>query len=157
MNYARCSKAAFLVVLMVMFVGCKSKQEKTAQPQDQAAAPAVTPEGQPGAPAVSPQDKADAQAAAARVLALMESGDFSAVYQGSAAGFRQIGSEAQFVGKFQQTRKNVGVLKNPRETSFGTLPGPRYVLVYRLGNDRYQTDMRLTFARAKSAKMELAG
>ena len=82
-------------------------------------------------PIVPPQDKADAQAAAVRVLALMEAGDFPAIYKDSAAGFKQIGSESQFVAKFQQTRKNVGVLKNPQEISFGTLPGNGYVFIYR--------------------------
>src|SRR6185369_14486851 len=106
---------------------------------------------------VPPQDKADAQAAAVRVLALIESGNFPAVYKDAAAGFKQIGSESQFVAKFQETRKNVGVLKNPKQVSFGTLPGNGYVFVYRLENESYKSDIRLTFARSQSGKMELAG
>jgi hypothetical protein len=162
MNNVHCIKTAFLLVILVTFIGCKSKQDKpranTATPQDKAAAPAVVPpRDKSGAPVVSPQDKADARAAAVRVLALMETGDFPAIYKDSAAGFKQIGSESQFVTKFQQTRKSVGVLKKPQEISFGTLPGNGYVFVYRVENERYATDMRLTFARSQSGKMELAG
>lgn len=162
MNYVRCIKTALLLVILFSLIGCKSKQDKpvasTDAPQVKAAAPvAVLPKDKPGTPVVPPQDKADAQAAAVRVIALMESGDFPAIYKDSAAGFKQIGSESQFVAKFQQTRANVGVLKKPQEISFGTLPGNAYVFIYRLENERYKTDLRLTFARSQGGKMELAG
>ena len=157
-----CIKTAFLLVILVTFIGCKSKQDKSATntgaPQEKAASTAAVPsQDKPRATAASPQDKADAQAAAVRVLALMESGDFPAIYKDSAAGFKQIGSESQFVAKFQQTRKNVGVLKNPQQISFGLFPGIGYVFVYRLENQSYKSDIRLTFARSQSGKMELAG
>jgi hypothetical protein len=162
MNYVHCIKTAFLLVILVTFIGCKSKQDKpvasTGAQQEKAAAPAAAAaQDKPGTPVVPPQDKADAQAAAVRVLAFMESGDFPAIYKDSAAGFKQIGSESQFVAKFQQTRANVGVLKKPQAISFGTLPGKGYVFNYRLENERYKTDLRLTFARSPSGKMELAG
>ncbi|MBK5273449.1 MAG: hypothetical protein JJE30_00140 [Desulfuromonadales bacterium] len=162
MNYLRSIKIAFLLVILTTFIGCKSKQDKpvtgASAPQEKSAAPAsVAPQGKSGATVVPPQDKADAQTAAVRVLALMETGDFPAIYKESAAGFKQIGSESQFVAKFQQTRKSVGVLKNPQQISFGTLPGNGYVFTYRLENERYKTDLRLTFTRSQSGKMELAG
>lgn len=162
MNYLRFSKVTFLLVILSTFIGCKSKQDQpgagAGAPQEKVAAPThLPPQEKPGAPALLPKDKADAEAAAARVLALMESGDFHAIYQGAAAGFKQIGSESQFVAKFQQTRDNVGVLKNPRQISFGTVPGNGYVSVYRLENERFNTDLRLTFVRAQGGKMELAG
>lgn len=162
MNNVHCIKAVFLLVILVTFIGCKPKQDKpvtnVGTPKEKVAAPAtVPPKDNPGATAVSPQDKADAQAVAVRVLAFMESGDFPAIYKDSAAGFKQIGSESQFVAKFQQTRKNVGVLKNPHEISSATLPGNGYVFIYRLENERFKTDLRLTFARSQSGKMELAG
>jgi hypothetical protein len=160
MNCLRCIKTAFLLVVLVTFIGCKSKQDKpvanSGAPQEKAAAPAaVTFQLKPGIALT--QDKADAQAAAVRVLTLLESGDFPAIYKDSSDGFKQIGSESQFVAKFQQTRKSVGVLKNPQQISMGTLPGKGYVLIYRLENERYKTDMRLSFERAKNGKIELAG
>src|SRR6185369_15328069 len=111
MNYARCIKAAFLLVILTTFIGCKSKQEKPATnadtPQEKSATPAGTSsQNKPGSAVVPPQDKADAQAAAVRVLALMERGDFPAIYKDAAAEFKQIGSESQFVAKFQETRNN---------------------------------------------------
>lgn len=161
MNYARCIKAAFLLVILATFIGCKSKQEKPATnagaPQEKSATPALPPQNKPGSAVVPPQDKADAQAAAVRVLALMERGDFPAIYKDAAAEFKQIGSESQFVARFQETRNNVGVLKNPHQISFGILPGKGYVLVYRVENERYKSDLRLSFARSQSGKMELAG
>lgn len=162
MNNVLCIKAAFLLVILILFTGCKSKQDKpgasTGAPQEKAASPAVVPpQAKQVAPVATPKDKADAQAAAVRVLALMESGDFPAIYKDAAAGFKQIGSESQFVAKFQQTRKNVGVLKKPQEISFGTLPGNGYVFLYRVENERYKSDIRLTFSRSPDGKMELAG
>jgi hypothetical protein len=162
MNNVRWIKTAFPLVILLSLIGCKSKQDKPVTnpgaPQEKTAPPsAVPPQDKSAAPVVSPQDKADAQAAAVRVLALMESGDFPAIYKDTSAGFKQIGSESQFVAKFQQTRQSVGVLKKPQQISFGTLPGNGYVLIYRLENERYKTDMRLTFARSPSGKMELAG
>lgn len=154
-------KTAFLLIVLATFIGCKSKQDQpganAGTPQEKASTPAVPPQDKSGASAVAPQDKADAQTAAARILALMEAGDFPAIYKDAAAEFKQIGSESQFVAKFQQTRKNVGVLKNPQQISFGTLPGNAFVFVYRMENERYITDLRLTFTRSQGGKMELAG
>jgi hypothetical protein len=172
MNNVHCIKASFLIVILLTFIGCKSKQdkpgasvgtpqEKTAatvvQQQDKTVVPAMSPQEKAVAPVMSPQDKVDARAAAVHVIALMETGDFPSIYKNSAAGFKQLGSESQFVAKFQQTRKRVGILKNPQEISIGTLPGNGYVFVYRLENDSYKTDLRLTFTRTQSGKMELAG
>jgi len=162
MNYVCCIKTGILLVILATFIGCKSKQEdkpgtSTVTPQEKAAAPAVPTQSKTGASDVSPQDQTDAQAAAVRVLALMESGDFPAIYKDSANGFKQIGSESQFVAKFQQTRKNVGILKNPQLISFGKLPDNGYVFSYRVENENYKTDLRLTFTRSQSGKMELAG
>jgi len=160
MNYIRCMKAAVLPIIMVAIVGCESKQDKSGNAvpaQQNAAAPGTPGQVKGAAPVMSAQDKADARAAAVRVLALMESGDFPAVYKESAPSFKQIGSESQFVGKFQETRKTVGLLKNPQETRLGAIPGNGCVMVYRLENERYKTDFRLSFVRSSSGKMELVG
>lgn len=162
MIYRLCIKSALLLVIVSTSIGCNSKQDKPvtgAAPQEKAAQPAVPSGDKSGASLGSPQDKdkADAQAAAVHVLALLVNGDFSAIYRDAAAGFKQIGSESQFVAKFQQTRKNVGVLKNPQQIQSVTLSGNGYLFVYRLENERYKSDIRLTFARSQSGKMELAG
>ena len=149
---------AFLVIVSIALFGCKSKQ-------DQPVAGGTAPQGKQGSaaqdkaagPAVAPQERAEVRAVAARVLAQFESGDFSSLYKEASLGFQQLGSEDQFIAKFQQTRQSVGALKNPKETSFETLPNNIHVLVYRVSNDHYNTDMRLTFTRSKNGKMELAG
>ncbi len=149
---------AFLVIVSIALFSCKSKQDK---PEAGGAAP----QGKPGSaaqdkaagPAVSPQEKEEVRSAAAKVLAQFTAGDFAVVYKNAAPGFKQIGSESQFIEKFQQTRQKVGLLKNPKEISFETLPNKIHVLVFRLESDHYISDMRLSFTRAKSGTMELAG
>ena len=149
---------AFLVLVSIALFGCKSKQE-------QPGTGGTAPQGKPGStaqdkaagPVVSPQEKAEVTAAAAKVLAQFTAGDFAMVYKNATPGFKQIGSESQFVEKFQQTRQKVGLLKNPKEISFETLPNKIHVLVYRLENDHYISDLRLSFAREKNGTMGLAG
>ena len=167
MNYQRCLKTAVLFTLLVTFIGCKSKQENpgagTGAPQGKAvapaapAAPAAAPQAGTAQQAVLPKDKADAETAASRVLSQFTTGDFSALYKESAPGFKQIGTEGQFVAKFQHARQNVGALKNPKEVNIDARPDKSIVLVYRLENEHFATDLRLTFARAQSGKMELSG
>lgn len=164
MNCVRITKIAFLLALLVASFGCKSKEEKPAvnsgAPQ-QSAAPAPAPAGAPqekaAVPVASPQDMADARAAALKVLAQMGSGDFGAVYRSASPAFKQIGPEDAFVGKFRETRQKTGELKNPKEVKFDTRPDHIHVLVYGLENVNFLTEMRLSFDRDKSGKMELVG
>lgn len=155
-------KAIILVMAVITVIGCKAKQDKaesnsSAAPQNAGQIKSMSGQNTTGALVASPQDQADARSAAAHVLAQLEAGDFPAIYKESAAGFKQIGSETAFVAKFNQTRQKVGVLKNPHEISFASHPDKGHVLVYRLENQNFKTDMRLTFARSKSGKMELSG
>jgi hypothetical protein len=166
MNYVSRVNIASLLVVIVLCAGCKSKQEKPAAgpstPQEQAtgsAGPAAAPPaaGKPAVQAAAPREMADARAAAVRVLARMEAGDFAAVYKDSAPSFKQIGSEAAFVAKFEQTRQKTGVLTKPRELKFGTSPENIHVLLYRVENPRFSTEIRLSFERSKNGTMELVG
>jgi hypothetical protein len=161
MNYIRLGTSAFMLAVLLLMFGCKSRQEQAGTnppaPPGNTAASAVAPHGKNGPTAASTQDMATARSLAVRVLAQVEAGDFAAVYRDASAGFKSIGSESQFVSKFQQTRLRVGVLKNPRETSATVLPGKGIVLVYRVENERYNTDMRLSFSPSPSGKMELSG
>jgi len=162
MQFIRCSNIACLFAALVIFAGCQSKQEKpgagpAASTEKKAASTAVPGQGKPGTGVASPKDMTDVRAAAQHVLAQLEAGDFAAVYKGSSAGFKQIGSEPAFVNKFQQTRIKTGVLTNPREISFETGPDSMHVTVYRVQNERFVTDLRLSFQRAKNGTMELAG
>jgi len=162
MNYVIRANIAVLLVVLVTVAGCKAKQEKPAEkaaaPQDKSAtAPAPPAPGKAAAQLAAPQDMADARACALRVLTQMETGDFTTVYRESGAGFKQIGPEVAFVTKFQQTQQKTGTLTNPRELKFDTRPDNVHVLVYRVENQRFISDMRLSFARSKSGTMELVG
>jgi len=162
MNCARIIKIVFPVILFVTLLGCKSRQEtprakNAAPPPNNGEIKSISGQNAAGTIATSPQDKSDAEAAAARILSQMESGDFSTIYKDANPGFRQIGSEELFVTKFQQTRQKTGPFNNPRELSFVSLPDKTYVLVYRLENERFKSERRLTFDRQKNGKMELFG
>lgn len=142
MNCLRLSTTIFLLIALFTISGCTSSEKSGADQQGKAA---------------SPQDQADARTAALHVLSQFEAGQFAQIYQEASPGFKQIGTEPQFVAKFQQALQKTGPLKNPKETSFATLPGKGFVLVYRLENEFFTTDMRISFARSPSGKMELAG
>lgn len=162
MHYVRCISIVFLTATLAVVTGCESKKEKpSAGPAVSADKKTVTPpapaQNAPAAVAASEKDKSDARAAAQHVLAQLESGDFAAVYREASAGFKKIGSEPAFVGKFQQTRQKTGILKTPKEISFVTRPDSVHVLVYRVQNERFVTDMRLSFQRGPNGTMELAG
>jgi hypothetical protein len=162
MNYVRLCKALLLSIVVVTFIGCKSKQENpgattAAPPENAGGVKVMGSQNAPGAPVVSPRDKSDAEAAAVRILAQMAAGDFAAVYNEADPGFKNIGSEAQFAAKFQQARQKVGVLGKPLQVSFAALPDKRNVLIYRLENVHFNTDMRLTLIRSQTGKMVLAG
>jgi len=162
MTRLRCIKTVVFVVSAIAILGCKSKQETpaatTAVPgQKGEVVKAISGQSASGTVSATPQDRTDAEAAAVRVLAQMEAGEFSTMYKESAPTFKQIGPEAAFVAKFQQTRQNVGALKNPKQTSFVARPDQAYVLVYRAENDKVTSERRLTFVRSNSGKMELFG
>lgn len=161
MNHVIRVNIAALLVALVTLAGCKAKQEQTAEntasPQGKTSTAPAAARGKAAAQPATPQDMADARAAALRVLAQMEVGDFTTVYRESGTGFKQIGPEAAFVAKFQQTRQKTGALNNPRELKFDTRPDNVHVLVYRVENQRFLTDMRLSFARSKNGAMELVG
>lgn len=146
MNFIRLGTSVSLCLSLFMITGCNSNKDKQA-----AALPGKA------AAVASPQEQTDARAAAQLVLAQLTAGEFSKIYQDASPGFKKIGSEAQFVAKFQQARQKVGVLKNPRETNFETLPNKGHLLVYRLDNELYNTDIRLSFERTSDGKMILAG
>jgi hypothetical protein len=158
----RCIQTVVVVVAALSIFGCKSKQEAPgangATPQ-QAPGAIKSISGQTAAGVVptAPKDKTDAEAAAIRTLDQMEAGQFSAMYKDASVGFKQIGSEAAFVAKFEQTRQKIGPLKGARQASFITLPDQTHVLVYHLENDRFRSERRLTYARSKEGKMELFG
>jgi hypothetical protein len=168
MNNLRCVTTALLLVSVVTAFGCKSKQEPPTKPgasttksgapaQDAGAIKSISGQMAGGAIATSGTDKADAEAAAARVLGQMEAGEFSALYQEASPAFQKIGTEAAFVARFQQARQKTGPLKDQKQTSFVTRDDRAHVLVYRMENDQFKTERRLTFARSKDGKMALQG
>ena len=150
-----CLKAvAVVAVFAACMAGCSKKQEQQAgAPQGKAVNIPLKP-----ATAVPDKDKDEARAAAEHVLQQLLAGSFAKVYADASPGFKQIGPETAFVGKFQQARKKTGELKNPREMSFNLGPQHSYVLIYRTENDRFRTDWRISFTRSSaSGKLELAG
>jgi hypothetical protein len=161
MNRSHFIKGAMLLIVACSVVGCKSKQEKAAPaPVGQQAAgevKTVSGENAGATNAVSDQDRRDAEAAALRVIAQMEAGDFVSVYREADPSFQKIGAKEQFVTAFQKAALKTGPLKNPRQISFGRGPDNTKMMVYRLENDRFVTDRRISFVRAKDGRMVLFG
>ncbi len=133
MNYGQLKAFLFLIILSVTFISCKSAKSN------------------PG------EGKADVRAAAIHVLSQFEAGEFSQIYKEAAPTFKETGPEANFLAQFQQTLKKTGTFKNQKESSCDARPDNTYVIIYRMENDRFITDMNLTFIRSKNGKMELAG
>ena len=162
MNCSRKCATLVLLFLLVVSFGCNKKEETPV-----AKAPATTGgdqtkvisgQGASGKIVVSDKDKSDAEAAASHVISQMEAGDFKSIYDEASVGFQSIGSRELFDAKFQQTRQKTGPLKNPRLISFVPLNDKTLVLVYRMENEKFTTDRRLTFDRSpKSGRMELFG
>jgi hypothetical protein len=162
MNRPSCIKTGLLLILVVTHIGCKSKQEapgSNAAVQSQNAGSMKNISGGKSAavPAIPPKDMADARAAAIRVLDLLDKGDYSTIYKEASDGFKQIGPEAAFAAQFQRSRQKIGGFKKPQETNFAMRPDKIYVLVYSVVNKHFKTEVRLSFSRSKSGKMELAG
>jgi len=162
MLYVRHIGIAFLVAALTVVTGCESKNEKSAAGPavptgSKAASPLAPTQNNPAVSSASAKDMSDARAAAQHVLTQLGSGDFATIYREASEGFKKIGSEPAFVSKFQQTRLKTGALKDPKEISFETRPGSIHVIVYRMQNERFVTDMRLSFQRAENGTMELAG
>jgi hypothetical protein len=162
MDRLRFVKIVVVLIAAVTIFGCKSKQDapgaqNAAPPQQGGAVKSISGQTVTGTVAASPKDKADAEAAAVKVLAQMEAGQFSEIYKAAAPTFQKIGPEAAFVAKFEETRKQVGPLKGTQQASFITLQDQSHVLVYHSENERFKTERRLSFARSKSGKMELFG
>lgn len=159
MNDIRCIKTAFLLIALIALVGCTSKQGTSETSTRAPLQNAREVKNQNAAAMVGalPKDKADARAVAAHVLTLLEAGDYAAVYNQASPVFRSIGEEALFAAKFRQAQQKVGLLKNPQEISFASPRNNTHVLVYRLENEGFKTEMRLTLSRSQDGKMELAG
>lgn len=162
MTRVRSAAVTVSLVAVVTLIGCKSKQDapeknSVALQQNAGDVKYVSGQNASGSVETKPQDKADAEAAATHVISQFLAGEFSAIYNEATSGFKAIGSEAQFVAKYQQTRQETGLLGNPKETSFATRPDNAHVLVYRLENERIISDVRLTFEGSKNGKMTLAG
>jgi hypothetical protein len=162
MNNVRSITTVLMLAGAVTTFGCQSKQESAAtksSPPAQVAGEVKSISGQVagGAVATPAGDKADAAAAAARVFGQMEAGEFTAIYQEASPVFKKIGAEAAFVAKFQETRQKTGPFQGQTQTSVVTRPDQTHVLVYRLENDRFKSERRLTFARSNDGKMQLYG
>jgi len=132
-NYGQHKVTLLLVILSVAVISCKSTKSNTGT------------------------GTTDARAAPNHVLSQYEAGEFSQIYKESAPVFKQTGPEANFVAQFQQTLKKTGKFKSQKESSNESRPDNTYVLTYRMENDRFTSDIHLTFTRSKDGKMELAG
>lgn len=159
MKHSICTKIAFLLLLLNVFVACDSKEKAGTAgvlPGGKAAAGGAASPSQLS-PVVSEKDKTDARAQAERLLAQMKSGDYATIYRESAAPFKELGTEPQFVTMMQNTRQKTGAMKSSTETGQETGPDMRQMVNYSVQYENVLSNLRLSFLRSAQGKMELVG
>jgi hypothetical protein len=162
MILARPVKAVLLSTLLLAVAACGSNKDKA--PQAGAAGAAKAGAAQPGAvqakgaaPVVPEQDKADARAAAAAYLDQLKNADFRTMYAGASSGFKELGTEAQFVSMMERTKAKTGAVHTSHELTMETGADKRQMITYSVDYDNVRSNLRLSFLRAKDGKMQLVG
>jgi hypothetical protein len=159
MILARPVKAALLSTLLLAVAACGSNKDKAPQagaaPAGAAQPAAVQAKG--AAPVVPEQDKADARAAAAAYLDQLKKADFRTMYGGASAGFKELGTEAQFVTMMERTKAKTGAVHGSRELTMETGADKRQMITYSVDYDNVRSNLRLSFMRSKEGKMQLVG
>lgn len=153
-----------LLILLTAAAGCGKDQEKSGQatPQQPGQSPtaqagkAAAPAG--GAVVASAQDEAEASVAKEQVIKYIKSNDFSSIYKQASAGFRQVGSEQQFIALWQKQLQETGAFKSAKQVSQSVRPADRFLLfTYQVQYANMIKELRLTFGRSKTGKLELTG
>lgn len=148
------------MVLLTALPGCNSKKEAPPQvPAKKGSQGQISSAHGQAQPVVAPpQDVADASALKARVLSQLKNKEFAAIYKEASDGFRQVGPEEQFVAQWNKQLQETGAFKEAKETGQSLRPEDRFLLVtYRVKYEKRDKELRLTFGRAKTGKMELTG
>jgi type IV pilus biogenesis protein CpaD/CtpE len=160
MKAAGCVKAVLVVMMLGILAGCDAKDKGATGAATPAApaTPASPASGAAAAPAVAPEkDKAEAKSEASRVLAQLKGGEFAAIYRQAAPAFRELGTEQQFVAMMQKTREKTGALQDVKETGVETGADNRQMVNYSVDYANVRSNLRLSFLRSSSGKLELVG
>ena len=157
-NVSSLAKISLLIVLTAA-AGCGKDQEKSGQaaPQQAGQSP-VAQAGKPAAVVASAQDEAEASVAKEQVIKYIKSNDFSSIYKQASAGFRQVGSEQQFIALWQKQLQETGAFKSAKQVSQSVRPADKFLLfTYQVQYANMIKELRLTFGRSKGGKLELTG
>ena len=150
--------ALTLVIALAALAGCSSKKEKAAETPS---APNAAQPGTPGKSAVvasSPQDEAEADTLKTQVLTQVKNKDFAGIYRGASAGFREVGLQEQFVALWDKQLLETGAFKDAKLESHSVRPADKFqVYTYLVHYQNMDKELRLTFGRSKTGKMELTG
>lgn len=164
MNNASSIAKISLLILLAAASGCGQNKEKSSQAVPaQAGQPQSSPDGQTAAPqkgalVASPQDASDAAIAKEQVINSLKASDFGAIYKQASAGFREVGSEQQFIALWQKQLLETGAFKEAKQTSQSIRPADRFLLfTYQVQYANMSKELRLTFGRSKAGKLELTG
>lgn len=164
MKNARFLTKVSLLIILTAVSGCGQNKEKSGQ-----ASPLHPGESQSsqGATAMSPQkngavaaakDEADAAMAKEQVIKLLKGSDFSTIYKQASAGFRQVGSEQQFVALWLKQLQETGPFKEAKQIGHTIRPADKFLLfTYQVKYANMSKELSLTFGRSKSGKLELTG
>jgi hypothetical protein len=157
MNYAGTITTVFLIILLAALPGCDSKKEKAAQAPPHKADQPQSPQ-KASAVVAAPRDKADAVAVKSRVLGQIKRGEFAVIYKDASAGFREVGTEQQFLAQWSKQLQETGAFKEAKEISHTVIPEDGFQeFKYNVRYENKTKELRLTFGRSKKGKMELTG
>ncbi len=164
MNNASSIAKISLFVLLVAASGCGQNKDKSSQAtpaqagQPQSSPAAKTSPQANGALVASAQDASDAATAKEQVINSLKTSDFSAIYKQASTGFRQVGSEQQFIALWQKQLLETGAFKEAKQTSQSIRPADGFLLfTYQVQYANMAKELRLTFGRSKAGKLELTG
>jgi hypothetical protein len=105
------------------------------------------------------EDRRDAEVIAASVHNALRNGSFAEIYQNSAAPFKAVGSEAQFVAGLNDFKQRLGILKKETEinyvTGFDSKFGRTHTLVFDLQFEKGRARESMMLVRSVSGTMEL--
>ena len=92
------------------------------------------------------------------MMAHVKAGEYSAMYKEASAGFKEVGTEQQFIAMWQNQLQETGAFKDAKEIGHTVRPDDKFlVFTYDVQYEKMRKALTLTFGRSKKGVMELTG
>jgi len=158
MNRTRTIATISLLLLLPALPGCGKKQDNAAQAPAQSVPTQPKPQQGAVVTLTPAPEEPESAAAKTRVLAHIKGAEFASIYREASAGFRQVGTEQQFLELWNRQLQETGAFKDAKEVTHGIRPTDKFqVYIYTVQYEKKPKQLRLTFGRSKQGKVELTG